>query len=243
MILEEIVARLGGEGLRRERDDLAREAAPLEAEERSSAAALGDIETLAETRQALDARRRTRKTAQSTIEARERKAAGHRERAVKLTADLERVRMMGSFRRFFSGLDPARLARERASAGRQAQAAAEAARALGADLPKLDAELSTLRGEVQALAAKTAHYPPDPQSRSHLEALRTNPRPEGPVNPRPAILERSFFRKKEKEPKRKNGGLWKMTPLMEILKTKIPTVALAKPRQERLSHIFTQARR
>ena len=172
VILEEIVARLG-KGLLRERDDLAREAAPIEADERSSAATLRDIETLAKTRQALDARRRTRKTAQSTIEVREREAASHRKQAVRLTADLKRARTMGTIRRFFSGLDPARIERERASAERQTQAVAAAARALAADLPKLDAELSTLRGEVQALAAKTEHYPPEAQIRSHLEALRT----------------------------------------------------------------------
>ncbi len=43
VILEEIVARLG-EALRREKDELTREAAPLEAEERSLAAALKNIE-------------------------------------------------------------------------------------------------------------------------------------------------------------------------------------------------------
>ncbi len=171
VILEEIVARLG-EGLRHERNDLAREAAPIEADERSSAATLRDIEMLAKTRQALDAHRRTRETAQSTIKAREREAAGHRERAVKLTADLERARTMGSIRRFFAGLDPARIERERTSAERQTQATTEAARALAADLPKLDAELSTLREEVQTLAAKTKHYPPEAQIRARLEALR-----------------------------------------------------------------------
>lgn len=174
VILEEIVARLG-EGLRREREELGREAAPIEADERSSAAALRDIETLAKTRHAFDARQHAQETAQATIDARQREAAGHRERAVKLTADLERARAMGGILRFFgsfAGLTPERIERERASAERQAQAAAEAARALAADLPKLAAELSTLRGEVRTLAAKVAHYPPESQIRSHLEALR-----------------------------------------------------------------------
>lgn len=49
VILEEIVARLGA-SLRREKEQLAREAVPLEAEKRSLVAALKDLEWLAQAR-------------------------------------------------------------------------------------------------------------------------------------------------------------------------------------------------
>jgi len=171
VLLEEIVARLG-ERLRSEKDALVLEAAPLEAEERSLLVALRDLEALAQTRQTLDARSRARETVRSTIDAREREADGHRKRAAQLEADLERARTMGGIRRFFSGLDPARLERECAAVERRAQAVSEAARALAADLPKLDSELATLRSEVEALFKKTAQHPHEPEIRSRLEALR-----------------------------------------------------------------------
>lgn len=170
VILEEIVARLG-ERLRSEKETLIREAAPLEAEERSLATALRDLEALAQARQTLDARSRAREAARSTIAAREQEAEGRRKRAAQLAADLERTRAMGGIRRFFSGLDPARLERDRAAAERQAQAATEAARALAGDLPKLDAELATLHAEVEALSRKAAQHPPVPEIRSRLAAL------------------------------------------------------------------------
>lgn len=171
VILEEIIARLG-EGLKSEKDALTREAVPLETEERSLAAALQDLEALAQARQTLESRSRARETVRSTIDAREREAVRHRERAVKLAADLERARTMGAIRRFFSGLDPERLERERAAAEREAQAATEAARAIAADLPELDAELATLRAEVEALSARTARHPPEPQIHIRLQAVR-----------------------------------------------------------------------
>lgn len=172
VILEEIVARLG-ERLRREKEALSHEAASLEQEERSLLAVLRDLERLAAALETLAAREQARTQAQSAIEAREREAAQHRDRAAKLAADLERARTMGAIRRFFSRLDPERLDRERAAAERQAQASAEAARALAADLPKLDAELSTLRREVETLAAETRRHPPEAEIRSRLTKLRT----------------------------------------------------------------------
>lgn len=171
VILEEIVARLG-EGLRSEKDALVREADPLENEERSIVAVLRDLEALAQARQTLDARTRARETARSTIDAREQESDGYRKREARLAADLERARTMGGIRRFFSGLDPVRLERERAAAERQAQAATDAARALAADFPKLDAELATLHVELKALSTKAARHPPEPEIRSRLEAVR-----------------------------------------------------------------------
>jgi ssDNA-binding Zn-finger/Zn-ribbon topoisomerase 1 len=172
VILEEIVARLG-ERLRREKEALSHEAAPLQQEERSLLAALRDLERLAAARKTLGAREQARTQAQAAIEARQREAAQHRDRAAKLAADFERARTMGAIRRFFAGLDPERLERERGAADRQAQASAEAARALAADLPKLDAELSTLRREVETLAAETRRHPPEAEIQSRLTRLRT----------------------------------------------------------------------
>ncbi|ROR32575.1 AAA domain-containing protein [Inmirania thermothiophila] len=171
VILDEIVARLG-EGLHSEKDAITREAASLEAEERSLAAALRDLETVAQARQTLEARSRARETALSTIDAREREANSHRERAAKLAADLERARRMGAIRRFFSGLNPERLERERAAAERQAQAATEAARALAADIPKLDTEIAALQAEVNTLLTSIAHHPPEPAIRDRLQTVR-----------------------------------------------------------------------
>jgi len=171
VILEEIVARLGAK-LQAQKDELTREVMPFEAEERSLVAVLRDLEALAQARQTLDDRSRARETARSAIDAREREADGHHKRAAKLAVDLERARTMGAIRRFFSGLDPERLRREREAAERQAQAATEAARALAADLPKLDGKLATHREEVAALATKTASHPPEPEIRSRLEVLR-----------------------------------------------------------------------
>lgn len=171
VILEEIVVQLG-EGLRSEKDALTREAASLEAEERSLEAALRDLDALAKARQTLDARSRARETAQSMIAARQQEADRHRKKAAKLTTDLERARKMGAIRRFFSGLNPERLERERTAAKRQARAAVEAARGLAADLPKLDAELANLRKEVEKLSTKSASYPAEPQIRSRLKAFR-----------------------------------------------------------------------
>ena len=171
VILEEIVARLG-ETLRREKDELLREAAPLEGEERALVAALKDLERLASARAALAAREKAREDAEGKIHAREREAEQYRARAAQLRTDLERAKGMGAIRRFFSGLNPERLAREVATADRAAQAATDAARALAADLPKLEAEIASLCAEVEHLTSKTRHHPPETEIHSRLGALR-----------------------------------------------------------------------
>lgn len=172
VILDEIVARLG-KWLRREKEALSHEAAPLEQEECSLLAALRDLERLAAARKTVAAREHARTEAQAAIEARQREAAQHRDRAAKLAADLERARTMGAIRRFFSGLDPERFERERAAAERQADAAGEAAFALASDLPKLDAQLQILRRELETLATETRRHPPESEIQSRLGTLRT----------------------------------------------------------------------
>lgn len=171
VILEEIVARLG-ERLKQERDNLAREAVPLEAEERSLVGALKDLERLASAWETLAARQKAQERARANIAAREEEAQRHRTRAANARSDLERARNMGAVRRFFSGLDPKRLTREAAEAGRAAQAASEAAQALASDLSKLQAEIASLRGEVDRLIAETRRYPPAAQLHARLEPLR-----------------------------------------------------------------------
>ncbi len=171
-ILEEIVARLG-ERLQLEKADLLRQAAPLETEERALVAALKDLERLASARETLAAREKVRDAAKGNITAREREAEQHRIRAAKLRSDLERARAMGAVRRFFSGLDPERLARDGAAADRAALAASEAARALAADQPKLQAAIASLRGEVNRLIAETRRHPPADQIQARLAPLRS----------------------------------------------------------------------
>jgi ssDNA-binding Zn-finger/Zn-ribbon topoisomerase 1 len=171
VILEEIVARLG-EKLQQEKGRLLREAAPLEAEERSLVAALNHLERLASARETLAARRKALEVARENIAAREEEAERHRARAMKARSDLERWRTMGAVRRFFSGLDPERLTRDAAAADRAAQAASEAARALASDLPKLQADIAALRGEVDRLVAETRRCPPAPEIRARLGPLR-----------------------------------------------------------------------
>ncbi|MBI4507914.1 MAG: AAA family ATPase [Chloroflexi bacterium] len=188
VILDEIVARLG-ERLQREKSDLLREAAPLEAEERSLVAALKDLERLASARETLAAREKAREAVNGNITAREREAEQHRTGAAKLRSDLERARAMGAVRRLFSGLDPERLARDAAAADRAAQAASEAARALAADLPKLEAEIASLRGEVDRLIAETREYPPEVKIQARLGPLRTRL---GQIRDRIATIDREL---------------------------------------------------
>lgn len=170
--LEEIVARLGGR-LQQEKDDLLREAGPLEAEERSLGTDLKDLERLGSARETLAARQRALEAAKGNIAVREQEAEQHRVHAAKVRSNLERARTMGAVRRFFLGLDPERLARDAAAADRAAQAAAEAALALASDLPKLKAEIEVLGADVDRLAAETREHPPAAKIQERLGALNT----------------------------------------------------------------------
>lgn len=172
VILEEIVARLG-ESLRREKEQLAREAAPLEAEEGLLVAALKDIERLAQARRNLADREETLAATRSNATARAQEAKQHRARAATLRADLGRARTMGSVRRFFSGLNLERLEREIAAEDRAAQASEDAARAVAGDVAKHEADIRVLRSEIDRLTATTRAHPPAPKVQSRLTALRT----------------------------------------------------------------------
>jgi ssDNA-binding Zn-finger/Zn-ribbon topoisomerase 1 len=172
VILAEIVARLG-ESLRREKETLTREAAPVEAEERSLVAALEELDRLVREQATLTAREKARDTVTSNVAIREREVEEHRAKSAALRADLERARSMGAIRRFFSGLHPETLERELAAAERARQAATDAARALAADLPKIEAEMRSLRSEIERLSATTRSYPPAPQIQTRLGVVRT----------------------------------------------------------------------
>lgn len=188
VILEEIVARLG-QTLQHDKDNLLREATPLEAEERWLVAALKDLGRLASARQTLAARQNALQTATVNIAARQQEAEQHRARAAKLRSDLERARTMSALRRFFLRLDPDRLARDASAAERAAEAAAEAARALASELPKLQAEITSLRGEVDRLIAETERYPPPAQIEARLERLRAQ---QGQIRERIAAIDRQL---------------------------------------------------
>ncbi|MFI5166165.1 MAG: AAA domain-containing protein [Thermoanaerobaculales bacterium] len=170
--LGQIVARLG-ESLHDEKGQLTREAEPLEAEERSLSVALRDLEWLARARRGLADRAQTLAATRSKVSSREREAREHRARAATLRADLDRARAMGSVRRFFSGLNQERLAREMGAASRAALTAEDAARALAADLPKHEADIGTLAGHIDRLTATTRAYPPGPEVQSRLAAAQT----------------------------------------------------------------------
>lgn len=171
VILEEIVARLG-ESLRREKEHLVNEAAPLEAEERSLAVALTDLDRLADARRSLVERETALMTTRSNVATRVQEAKQHRARAATLRADVERARTMGSVRRFFSGLNPERLEREIAAEDRAAKASEDAARALGGNVAKQEADIGTLRSEIDGLIALSRTYPSMQEVQTRLASLR-----------------------------------------------------------------------
>jgi hypothetical protein len=80
---------------------------------------------------------------------------------------------MGTIRRFFAGLNPARLERGIADADRAAQATGEAARALAGEIARHEAKLTELRREIDFLTAATRHYPPVLGLRAEFDALCT----------------------------------------------------------------------
>lgn len=188
VILDEIVARLG-ESLKREKESLCSEAAPLEADETSCVSALTNLERLADTRRTLAAGEKTRETGRANVVARRNEAERHRARAANLHADLERAREMGTVRRFFSGLNLEKLGREAALSERAARAAADAAGALEKDFPKYEAELERLRAEIDGLVSETRPYPPMSGIESRLSALRTRL---GSIRQRVTVIDREI---------------------------------------------------
>ena len=188
VILEEIVARLG-EALRREKDQLVREATPLETEERALVGALKDFEQIERTRRSLAEREKTLATTRSSAVARAREAQQHRARAATLRADLERTRTMGAVRRLFSGLKPERLEREIAAADRGAQTSEDAARALAGDVAKHEAEIGAFRHEIERLTAATRAHPTVSEVQARLAPLRTRL---GQIRERIAAIDREL---------------------------------------------------
>ena len=188
VILEEIVARLG-EALRHEKNQLAREAAPLETEERALLAALKDLDQREHVRRSLAERERTLATTRANIAARAQEAKQHRDRAATLRDDLERAQTMGAVRRFFSGLNPAHLEREISNADRGIQTNEDAARALAGDVPKHEAEIGALRHELDRLTAATRAYPPVLEVQARLASLRTRL---GQIRERIAAIDREL---------------------------------------------------
>jgi ssDNA-binding Zn-finger/Zn-ribbon topoisomerase 1 len=131
------------------------------------------LKQLADARAALPLREKALETLRSAVATREREAEQHRATAARLRADLQRARAMGPIRRFFSGLDPEALEKAIVTTDRSAQATAEAARSLAGDLPKIQVEIDTLRGEIDRLSVVTQPYSPEPQIQIRLDTLRT----------------------------------------------------------------------
>lgn len=171
VILEKIVARLG-ESLRREKEQLSTDASPLESEERSMVAALTELERLADAHRTLGELETALMTTRSKIATRAKEARQHRGRAATLRADVDRARTMGSVRRFLAGLNPERLEREIAAEDRAAQASEDAARALGRDISKQEADIGALRNEIDGFIASSRSYPPLREVQARLASLR-----------------------------------------------------------------------
>ena len=179
VILEEIVARLG-EALRREKDQLAREAAPLETEERALVAALKDLEQLEHSRRSLAERERTLATTRSNAAARAQEAKQHRARAATLRADLERARSMGAVRRFFSGLNPERLAaRDRGCRPRRPGQRGRSSRHSPATLP-------STRPRSERSATRSTASPPRPGPIRRCRRSKRDSPPSAPASARSA---------------------------------------------------------
>jgi hypothetical protein len=109
--------------------------------------------------------------------------------ADRLRADLARARAMGSVRRFFTGLHRDALEREAASAEMAAQAAADAARALAADIPRCDVEISVLRAEIAHRETQIRGYPPLAEIENRVRALNQRL---GPIRERISAIDREI---------------------------------------------------
>jgi hypothetical protein len=171
VILEEVVARLG-ERLRHEKEDLQRQVAVIERDEKPLAQAVADHESLETTRRALAELDASLIEARKSAQARETEARQHRARTATLRADVERARTMGAIRRLFSGLNLDQLNREIAVAARAGQAAQDAARALAEEASRREAKVRDLRAEHDRLAHAVGAYPPAAECRKRLEAAQ-----------------------------------------------------------------------
>lgn len=188
VVLEDIVARLG-ESLRHEKEQLVRDARPLEAKEHSLVLALQELKRLEEARRSFADLQETLGEIRAQAAIRFHEAERHRARAATLRADLDRARTMGSVRRFFSGLNPERIQREIAAEDRAVQGSEDAAGALAADVAKLEGEIGTVRGEIERLTNSTRTYPPAQKLLAGIESIRTRL---GPIRERMAAIEREL---------------------------------------------------
>jgi hypothetical protein len=171
VILEEVVARLG-EVLRREKEELQRQIAVLEREERLLLQVVTDHERLGELRRTLAEAEATLAATRRLVQAREAEAEQQRTRSAALRADLERARTMGKLRRLFSGLNPEQLERQIATSKLARQGARDAARALAEESKRREARVRELRGEGERLAQSVRVYPALAECRKCLETIR-----------------------------------------------------------------------
>jgi superfamily I DNA and/or RNA helicase/ssDNA-binding Zn-finger/Zn-ribbon topoisomerase 1 len=172
VMLEEVVARLG-ERLRLEKEDLLRQAVALERDRKPLAQAVAEHESLETTRRALAELEASLTEVRGSEQLRKAEARQHHSRTVTLRADLERARTMGAVRRFFSGLNPARLERDVVAAERAGQAAEEAARTLAEEASRREAKVWDLRPEHDRLAHAVGAYPLPAECRKRLDAMQS----------------------------------------------------------------------
>ncbi len=182
------MARLG-EALRLEKEQLARELAPLEVEERALNTALDLLGRLSEARQLLVKSEKARDVTRANVSAHEREAARQHDNVARLRGDLARAQTMGAVRRFLSGLSPEALERQIAAAERAAQIAADAAGALLAELQDVERQITALRNKIDDLVQETQHYPAAPEIQTRLTALRGRI---GPIRNRMTAIEREL---------------------------------------------------
>lgn len=170
VILAEIVDRIG-DRLKREKEKLLLEAAPLEGEERSLAIALKTLQRLEYARQILGVRQKALDTTKSNIASREREAEQHRSPATNIRVNIDRARQTNALKRLFSRLNIEQLERNAIASDLAAQAATDAAKALTIDLHKLQGEIASLHGEIDRLIIESKNYPMIAQINSRLDAL------------------------------------------------------------------------
>lgn len=173
VILDEIVARLG-ESLRVEKEKLIGQMAPLEKEISSFNKALQDYKLVDEARNHLASCEKTREAARSKLSAKTRELEQLRSEAERLVSELTRARNMSKLQRLFSLVNIDKLEREAAQAENAVQAAAQAAKALAADLPNVEGQVIRAQQMMDNILQMTRHYPPVAEIRQRIAGIQSH---------------------------------------------------------------------
>ncbi len=149
-----------------EREKLSAALHPIVTEENELRAALGILDTLADTRQRLEQQEEQGHKARDEAIRHTTNAQRHRQEAVRLREKVIQARSMRGIRRILAGLDPIRLGQQAATAENRAEEADRSSADARQRASLADNEARTLRSEVAALSRTTTSYP----SRGTIEA-------------------------------------------------------------------------